>query len=211
MSAVLAQFIVAQTGLDTLDDGTTTTLLARLTSAVTLAAAAASIGKHTVWVPSNAIVTRTTNGALQSTAETATNKQMYRSLDFDQAINQYGQFTIQMPKSWDEGTVTALMVWGNDSGAGNAVWGIQGAAISDTDALDSAFGAARSVTQAGSVGNLIRSAETAAITIGNTPTVNDVVKFQVFRDAANSLDTLTATAHLYGVALFYITSAANDA
>jgi hypothetical protein len=91
------------------------------------------------------------------------------------------------------------------------VWGIQAVALSDDDALDAAFGTAQTVTDTGGTTNdLYRSTESAAVTIGGTPAENDVVVFQVYRDAASGSDTLAIDARLHGVALFYTTNANTD-
>ena len=88
------------------------------------------------------------------------------------AAAEFAQFSMQMPKGWNEGTVTALFVWSHAATATNfgVVWGIQGLAVSDDDALDAAFGTAQTVTDTGgTTSDLYRSPETAAVTIGGTP------------------------------------------
>lgn len=168
-------------------------------------------GATTIYVPASAMTARTTNGAASGTAETTTNKVMLKTLDFDAATAEYAQFSVRMPKNWDEGTVTAYFLWSNASGTGNVVWGIQGLARSDTDALDTAFGTAVTVTDAASANNLLQSTVTGAITIGGTPAEADLVIFQVYRDAASGSDTLAVDARLHGVVVIYTTNAANDA
>jgi hypothetical protein len=177
-----------------------------------LESAVAKMGKQTAWIPAGAMMARTTSGAGTGSVETTTNKKMVKTLDFDQSTDEFAQFDIRMPKSWDEGTVTAYFLWSNASGTGNVVWGLQGVAISDDDALDAAFGTAQTVTDGVTVaGDLMQSAETSAITIGGTPAAGDLVCFQVYRDADNGSDTLAADARLHGVVLIYTTDAANDA
>jgi len=177
-----------------------------------LAAAVAFQGKQTIWIPANAMLVRVTNGAAQGTVETTTNKVMRRTLDFDAATPEYAQFLVAMPKSWNEGTVTAEFLWTAASGTGAVIWGLQGLALSDDDALDAAFGTAQEVTDSLlSAGDLHRSAETAAITIGGTLAEGDLVVFQIYRGASDGGDTLAADAQLIGVRLFYSTGAKNDA
>ncbi len=171
------------------------------------------IGKHTVWIPAGAMTSRTTNGPAAGTVETTTNKVMIRTLDFDAATIEYAQFQIQMPKGWNEGAVSAVFVWSHAATATNfgVVWGIHAVALSDDDALDAAFGSGLTVTDAGGTTNdLYRSAETGAVVIAGTPAENDVVVFQVYRDATNGADTMTIDARLHGVALFYTTNANTD-
>ncbi len=177
-----------------------------------LAAAAAFQGRQTIWVPANAMLARITGGAGQGTSETATNKVMRRTLDFDAAAQEHAQFLAAMPKSWNNGTVSAEFLWTAASGSGAVVWGLQGLAASDDDGLDAAFGAAQQVTDALlASGDLHRSAETAPVTLGGTPADGDLIVFQISRNAGDGADTLAADAQLIGVRLFYSTDARNDA
>ncbi len=170
--------------------------------------------KESIWVPGAGMISRTTNGAAAGTAETTTNKVMIKTLDFDASTIEYAQFQVNMPKSWNEGTMTAVFVWSHASTTTNfgVVWGIQGLAISDDDALDTAFGTAVTVTDTGGTTNdIYRTSETSAFTIGNSPAENDVVTFQVYRNATDGSDTMAIDARLHGVMLFYTTNAVTDA
>jgi len=171
-------------------------------------------GKQTLWIPAGALTPRTTNGPASGTVETTTNKVMIKTLDFDATTAEFAQFAVQMPKSWNEGTVSALFVWSHAATTTNfgVVWGIQGLAISDDDALDAAFGTAQTATDTGGTTNdLYRSPETSAVTIGGSPAENDVVIFQVYRDATNGSDTMAIDARFHGVALFFTTNSVSDA
>jgi hypothetical protein len=169
-------------------------------------------GKQTLWIPAGALTARTTNGAAAGTAESTTNKVMFKTLDFDASTAEYAQFSVRMPKSWNRGTVSAYFLWSNASGTGTVVWGAQGVAISDDDVLDVAFGTAQTVTDGvTAAGDLMQSAETSAITIAGTPAAADWVVFQFYRDAASGSDTLAVDARLHGVVVIYTTDAANDA
>lgn len=171
------------------------------------------IGKHTIWIPAGAMTARTTSGAGSGTIETATHKVMIKTLDFDGAAIEYAQVAVQMPKGWNEGTLSALFVWSHAATATNfgVVWGIQGLAVSDDDPLDAAFGTAQTTADTGGTTNdLYRSPETAAMTLAGSPAENDVAVFQVYREATNGSDTLAIDARLHGVALFYSTNANTD-
>ncbi len=168
-------------------------------------------GKETIWIPGAAMTKRTTDGPADASSETTTNKIMVTGLEFDPDTPQFAQFTVAMPKSWNEGKVTAEFIWMAATGTGSARWGIHGVAISDADALDAAFGTAQEVTDAlGTVDTLRKTAETSALTIAGTPAAGDLAVFQVYRDADDGADTLTGAATLLGVRLFYNTDAAND-
>jgi hypothetical protein len=184
----------------------------RVPTPATLAAAVAFQGRQTIWIPANAMIPRLTAGAVQGTSETTTHKLIRRTLDFAPAAPRYAQFVVAMPKSWDEGSVTAEFLWTAASGAGAVVWGLQAVALSDGDAMDAAFGTAQETTDTLlAAGDLHRAPETAAVTLGGAPAEGDLAAFQVYRDATNGADTLTTDAQLIGVRLFYTTDAKNDA
>jgi hypothetical protein len=171
-------------------------------------------GKHTIWVPAAAMTPRTTNGAAPGTTETATNKLMLSGLDFDASTIEYAQFAIQMPESWDEGTITAKFTWKHAATTTNfgVSWGIQGVALSDDDAADAAFGTAIYANDTGgTTGDIYRSPETAAVTIAGAPAAGDYVVFQVLRKADDGTnDTLAIDAGLLGVSVFYTIAAGTD-
>lgn len=170
--------------------------------------------KQTIWVPAAAMVARTTNGAASGTAEMTTNKNMFKTLDFDTTTAEYAQFAIRMPKSWNEGTVTFAPVWSHASTSTNfgVVWSLAGVAISNDDAGDVAFGTVQTSTDTGGTTNdIYEGPESSAITIAGTPAANDYVMFQVARVPSNGSDTMAIDARLHGVVLFYTVDTATDA
>lgn len=184
----------------------------RTAQAIAALGAPSSVGQHTISVPAGAMIARTTNGAASATAERTNNRVMERGFDFDASSDEFVQFVVPMPKSWNEGTVTAQFIWTAHSSSGNVVWGIQGLARGDGDGIDTAFGTAQTVTDGLlSTGAAHISAATSAITIGGSPAEGDMVWFQVYRDADSGSDTLGADARLLAVRLIYTTNAATDA
>ena len=168
---------------------------------------------QTIWVPATAMLSRTTLGAAAGSSETATNKVMIRTLDFDAAANEFAQFSIRMPKDWDEGTITAEFYWSHAATTVNfaAIWGLQGVAVSNDDTMEVAFGTAQTVTDTGGTTNDIYvTAATSAMTIAGTPAVDDLCLFQVYRDAAAGGDTLAIDARLHGVAIFFTVNVLTD-
>lgn len=172
-------------------------------------------GKQTIWVPATAMYARTTNGPATGSVETTTNKVMIKSLDFDATTAEFAQFTVQMPKSWNVGTVSARFIWSHAATTTNfgVVWSLEASAFSDNDAMDISFGTSfQSATDTGgTTNNLYQSPETSAITINSSPAARDNVVFQVGRAPANASDTMAIDARLHGIELFITTSAANDA
>jgi len=183
-------------------------------TALTTLGAAADASTQTVWIPAGAMVARTTNGAASGTVETTTNKVMIKTLDFDAATIEYAQFSVSMPKGWNEGTLTAEFIWSHAATTTNfgVVWGLQGLAVGNDDALDSAFGTAVTVADTGGTANdLFRSSTTSAMTVAGTPAERDTVIFQIYGAATDGSDTMTIDARLHGVALFYTTTSLSDA
>lgn len=184
-----------------------------LSADVTLTGSPVEQGLHTIWVPAGAMVARTTNGAASGTVEMTTNKNMFKTLDFDTTTQEFAQFSIRMPKSWDEGTVTFAPIWSHASTATDfgVVWGLAGVATSDDDAGDVAFGTAQTSTDTGGTTNDIYQGPTSsAITIAGTPAAGDLVMFQIARNPSDGSDTMAIDARLHGVTIFYTVNAATD-
>lgn len=171
------------------------------------------VGKETIWIPAAAMVDRTTNGPARVKTELTTNKNTLVTLDFDTTTQEFAQFEIHFPKSWNLGTVTFQPVWTHPSTATDfgVVWSLAGVARSDDDAGDVAFGTAQtSADTGGTTNDIYIGPESSAITIAGTPTAGDTVQFQLARVPADGADTLAVDAKLIGIRLFYTSSAATD-
>lgn len=173
-----------------------------------------TLGKQSLYIPAGAMVTRTTNGAAAGSVETSSNKVMLTSLDFDTTTVEYAQFSIRMPKSWDEGTVTFIPVWSHASTTTNfgVAWSLAGLALSNDDAADAAFGTAQvSVDTGGTTNDIYHGPESSAITIAGSPAAEDWVVFQISRATGNGSDNMAVDARLHGITLFLTNNAGNDA
>lgn len=171
-------------------------------------------GRQTLWIPAAAMRPSATGGcaALALTA-TSANRPDLSTLDFDAGTEEYAQFWVAMPKSWDEDEVTAEFLWTHGATVTNfgVVWGLQGVAISNDDTIDAAYGTAQTVTDTGgTTSDLYISPETSPITLGGSPAESDMVAFRVYRKAADGSDNLAVDAKLLGVRLFYNTNAGTD-
>ncbi len=124
------------------------------------------------------------------------------SLDFDQTVNEFAQWSIWMPSDWDGGTITAQFLWTAASGSGDVGFGLQGRSFSDDEAIDQAWGSPITVLDTLLATNDFHfSPITAAILLDGTPAALEFVQLRVYRDAVS--DTLTADAKLLGVLVFY--------
>lgn len=170
-------------------------------------------GKETIWIPAAAMKQRTTNGATPGNVEQTTNKNMVTSLDFDTTTQQFAQFSVWMPKSWNLGPVTFQPCFSQlTTAAGGVVFGLAGVAVSDGDSLDVAFGTAQTSTKTAGTANVeYQGPESSGITIAGTPAAGDRVMFQVNRTVADAGDTLAQNARLHGIRLFFNTNAVTDA
>ena len=171
-------------------------------------------GKETIWIPATAMYGPTTNPADVALVETTATRPDLNVFDFDASTKQYTQFTIGMPKSWNEGTLTYQVYWSpSTTNTGNAIFGLQGVACADSDTIDVAYGTAINVTDAGigTVKDQQISDESSAMTVAGSPAAGEQSYFQFFRDAADGSDTFTGECRVLGIKLFFTTDAANDA
>jgi len=168
------------------------------------------------FIPAAAFGPRTTNPcASLATFESTTNRVNVPYLAFDWLAQEFAQAIIpRMPKSWNEGTITAIPIWMHPSTTTNfgVVWGVSGVALSDTDASDTAFGTAQTSTDTGGTTNSVyHGPATSAVTIGNTPAEGDMVVLQVSRNPTDASDTMQVDAWFIGLLIRVTTNAANDA
>jgi hypothetical protein len=171
-------------------------------------------GKETIWVPAAAMYGPTTNPADAAQVETTATRPDLKVFDFDASTKQYTQFTIAMPKSWNEGTLTYQVYWSpSTTNTGNAIFGLQAVACADSDTIDVAYGTAIEITDAGigTVEDQQITSEGSAMTVAGSPAAGEQTYFQLYRDAADGSDTFTGECRVLGIKIFFTTDAANDA
>lgn len=172
-----------------------------------------AVGQHAIWVPAVAMYGRLTNGAAANAVEMGTHRVVLRTLDFDTTTQEFAQFAIQMPKSWNRGTLVCQFVWSHAAASGSfgVVWQIQAVALGDNEGADQAFGTAVTVADTGgTTNNVYITPETGAMTVGSSPGEEQWVVFQVARVPANGSDNLPVDARLHGVKIHYTTNALTD-
>ena len=169
-------------------------------------------GKETIWVPAVAMYPNTTNGAATAQVELSNGPEL-KVLDFDKDSDEFAQFAVAFPKSWNAGTVTFQAFFtATSTDTGTTAWGLSAVALADNGDLNTAFGTqvvATAKAHSGTSNDLDVAAESGAVTIAGSPGADEYVFFQVSRDV--SADDLNADARLLGIKLFFTTSAANDA
>jgi len=171
-------------------------------------------GKESIWIPAAAMYPSTTNGCSALTqVETTALRPDLNVLDFAAAADDFAQFAIAFPKSWNEGTITYQPFWTvTGTNTGTVVWQLGGVAITSDESLNTAFGtlvATSALAHSGTSNDLMVSAESGAVTIAGSPAANDQCFFQINNDTSASGQT--GVVRLLGVKLFFTTDAANDA
>ena len=188
---------------------------AAFNSSITSGGAAVKVaGKETIFVPAVAMYPSTTNPcAGPEQVETTALRPDLKVLDFAADADDFAQFSVAMPKSWNEGTVTFQPFWTvTGTNTGTVAWQLAGVAITNDESINTAFGtqvATTALAFSGTSNDLLVSADSGAVTIAGSPAANDMSFFQINRDT--SADDQTGNARLLGVKLFFTTDAANDA
>jgi hypothetical protein len=184
------------------------------TSVVIAGNTAITGGTHTIAVPAGAMFAAATSGAASASLDSGSEDVNYQVFDFDASADEYVHFTIPMPNSWNEGTVTFQVLWSSTATDTDGVaWGLQGVAVSDNDAINAAYGTPIVVTDdaQSAAGELYITSVSSAVTIAGTPAAGDMVFFRLFRDVSDANDDMTEDARLLGVRVLYTVNAANDA
>lgn len=169
-------------------------------------------GRQSMYVPASGMYPKAVNGAEEITYDSGSNDVTIRALGFDTTTQEYAQFEVAMPKSWDEGTVTFVPYWTNTGGSSTQTvsWTLAGVAISNDDTLNASLGTAQSSSDTWLAQNDLHvGPESSDITIGGSPAEGDLLIFQVSRDVAN--DNMAGDAVLLGIMLFFTINASNDA
>ena len=174
-----------------------------------------SAGRHAIYIAAGSMRPSSTGGcASLATLAIGSGQPDIHTLDFDATTQEYAQFSVTKPKSWDEGTVTFAPVWSHAATTTNfgVVWDLQGVAIGNDDALAASFGTAQTSADTGGTTNkLYVGPESSAITIAGTPAAEDTVFYRLSRVTGNGSDTMAIDARLHGIVLFVTTNAENDA
>lgn len=166
-------------------------------------------GLHTIWIPAVAMTPDVNNPPETTSLNYTSSFGTHYTLQFDETIPEYCWFTIQLPKSWDESTINAQVLWTSISGAGNVVWQIATASFADGGAMDSQNLADIFITDTSQGNNNLAKSPNAALN-ATSPASENLITFRIARDAANGSDTLVNDAALVGIRLQYNVDAGND-
>lgn len=177
--------------------------------------AASTLGKHAIYIAAGSITPSASGGcAALATVAVGSGQPDLQTLNFDASSAEYAQFSIRMPESWDEGTITFVPIWSHPSTTTNfgVTWKLQAVAISNDDAMATSFGTAQSSTDTGgTTDDIYIGPESSAITVAGTPQAGDMVFFRVSRDPSDGSDTMAVDARMHGLTVYITTSAETDA
>jgi len=168
-------------------------------------------GKESMWIPSLAMNPTFDNGcAAHAIVGTTAGRPDMIVLDFDKDADEFAQFQIAFPKSWDEDDVTYQVYWSGISATTNVSWTLQGVAISNGGDIDVVYGDATAVVDATTADVEIAhvTAESSAVEIAGSPAEGDLCYFRFGRDI--SAGNMAGDARLHGIKLFFNTNAKND-
>ena len=169
-------------------------------------------GLETIYVPAAGMYPETTNGCSDLEQVELSNGPELKCLDFAAAADDFAQFQVIFPKSWNEGTVTFqafFTVTGTNTGT--VAWGLAGRSFADSADLNTAFGTqvvATAKAHSGTSNDIDVAAVSGNVTIAGAA-ADTLTIFQIARDV--SADSQTGAARLLGIKLFFTTDAANDA
>ena len=169
-------------------------------------------GKETIWVPAQAMTPTDTNGCSSlQTVETTSGRPDMNVLDFDKDSDEFAQFAVAFPKSWNAGTVTFQFFWSGVAATTNVTLTLAGVAFADNDSIDTAYGSSVAVDDnaQGAVEEMLVSAESGAVTIAGSPGANELTYFRIGRDVSE--DNMAGDCRLHGIKLHFTTNASNDA
>jgi hypothetical protein len=186
-------------------------LASDLASAQATLATARTQGKTTLWVPASQMVP----GAGPPTLGTVTfgGGVVASVMQLDPTNFETAHFQVALPKSWDEGTISAQFYWAHPATVTNfgVRWGLFAQALSDDDAMDNTFNSVGVSDVGGTTSDLYISAETPALTPSKTAAEGDMLALAISRTPADASDTMAVDAYLIGIKLFFTTNAGNDA
>ncbi len=171
-------------------------------------------GKQTIYVSAGGMYPKTSNGcsALALRQITADRPEV-QYLEFADAVSSNAEFSVGMPKSWNNGTIDFRAHWTSPSATGDVVWNLYSQFVGDTGGIaGAAYTTFVGVTDtAGAANTGLVSAYSSALTPDGSLSDNGTLYFLIQRQGGAAGDTLSGAAQLTGVTIRYTVDALNDA
>lgn len=165
------------------------------------------IGIHDIWIGATAMWPTTTAPCQDLTkTELGTNDVDIQTLDFDTAADEFAQFSMALPRNFDNATITFEVHWTAASGSGTVSWDVAALTRSEGDPLDAAFTDETTVTDTLTTADDLHISPTSADMSLTGHVDGDYIHFRVRRDISD--DTLGTDAKLLGIHFHITTDAA---
>lgn len=168
-------------------------------------------GKHTIWVPSTAMMSD--DGLTPELVSFGTDGAT-PVLALDAGTAEFLRFAVAMPASWDEGDISFQVYWAHPATTDDfgTAWTLELSAFGNDDPITNTGHVAVTVTDTGgTTDDLYISPESSGITPANSPQTGDLVRFTFFRAVDNAADDMAVDAYLIGIKVLFSLNAGNDA
>ena len=160
------------------------------------------IGLHDIYLAAGTFDEVTSNAIAVRTVDAGADRKVLRFMSFLNGAVQFGTSMQQLPRNYDNGTITAIIHWTSQvEGAGTVEFDISAAALGDgQDYSTVVFGTPITVTDTQTTINQEQlTPRSAAITIGNTPADNKMIVLKVQRDGVT--DTFPQPVQFLGITI----------
>lgn len=159
-------------------------------------------GLHDIYLAAGAFDEVTASAVSTRIVDAGVDRKVLRFMSFLNGAVEFGTIMFQMPRNYDNGTITVVVHWTSAvEGSGTVEWDISAAAIGDGEDYSTVvFGTAITVTDTQLTINQEQlTPRSAAITIGNTPADNDMIVLKIQRDGVT--DTFAQPAEFLGISI----------
>jgi len=160
------------------------------------------IGDHDQYLAAGAFDEVTAGAVATRIVDGGDDRKVLRYIPFTNGVDQFATIMFQAPRNFDNGTITAIFHWTNETeGSGVVRWGIAAAAIGDGQDYNTVvFGSEVTVDDTQTTADFEHlSPRTAAVTIGNTPADTKMIVIRARRLGAAAGDTFDQIAQLLGM------------
>jgi len=130
---------------------------------------------------------------------------------YDDTTDEHAFFVTALPTEWDLGAISVRYYWTAGVNTGDVSWSVLATAISNDEDWNQTNGAPSPTTAPApaTVDYLTNDSVASGVVVMNTPSVNDLIRFRVSRDANNVADTMVGDARLIGIGVQYLVASTN--
>jgi hypothetical protein len=188
--------------------------LAERVTDIEVAGPGSTQGLHDIWIAAGSWYADYTAPPTWGVSDGASDQPDFAYWLFDPTTEQAVYTILELPKKWNEGTITFHAQWLHGATVTNfgVVWSLRAVAFSNDDASAANYGTAQTSTDTGGTTlDIYSSPESAAITIAGTPATRDLVLLELRRKPGDGSDTLAVNAGLLGATIQVTTDAGTDA